>query len=272
MKTTSQTETPLDRELEQLLFSVAATWSDPGVWPSIWNKLFLNADKYGLDERIVRRRMKVLWGELRPAIMEKLRQETNEQCEKKRVEKQKSIEIEAHQNRQLVLLQHWMGTLTNGVWNYEQWDDFLDTLNPPVDVNFLEKKRDFNYIDPQTGLMWARNGNIAGEQMNFYDAISWANKLDFGGYSDWRLPSKDELEFFVRRGGARPQKFFNANGFNAVQACIYWSSTICEDDVTWVVNMSDGCTLLNYGNSYQYCAWPVRGRQQLEKSSQLMTK
>jgi hypothetical protein len=73
--------------------------------------------------------------------------------------------------------------------------------------------------------MWARNGNIAGETMRWEDAMKWAKNLNYVGYSDWRLPTIEELETFVGRGGKRPTEWFNANGFNSVQSNLYWSST-----------------------------------------------
>jgi hypothetical protein len=47
--------------------------------------------------------------------------------------------------------------------------------------------------DNLTGLMWPKNGNLAGK-LNWDDAIDYANNLTLCGYSDWRLPNINELE------------------------------------------------------------------------------
>lgn len=124
---------------------------------------------------------------------------------------------EATKNRYVTQLQKWMQKLPNGLWNYVQWDEFLDTLDSSADVAYLEKVRDASkeiYLDPQTGLMWARNGNIAGKRMTWDEAMSWVKKLNYAGYSDWRLPTIEELEAFVKLGGEIPSEWFNANGFS----------------------------------------------------------
>jgi hypothetical protein len=110
--------------------------------------------------------------------------------------------------------------------------------------------------------MWTRNGNIAEKGMNWNDAMSWAKKLNYGGYSDWRLPTKEELEVFSKRGGSSPAKWFNANGFNSVQASRYWSSSSYANVTysAWFVYMFNGY-VFNYDKSNDDYVWPVRGGQ-----------
>ena len=118
------------------------------------------------------------------------------------------------------------------------------------------------YTDRQSGLMWTKNGNVAGKGMDWNDAISWVKNLNYGGYSDWRLPTKEELEAFAKQGGKQPSEWFNANGFNAVQANGYWSSSTDTSSTgyAWSVGMGGG-SVLNYDmTNYDY-VWPVRGGQ-----------
>jgi len=118
------------------------------------------------------------------------------------------------------------------------------------------------YTDTQTGLMWVRNGNIAGSRMKWQDAMDWVKTLNYGGYSDWRLPSKEELELFAKRGGNSPAQWYNANGFHEVQASYYWSSSADASytNLAWSVNMSSGSVFNNH-KAYYYYVWPVRGGQ-----------
>jgi hypothetical protein len=111
----------------------------------------------------------------------------------------------------------------------------------------------------KTNLMWARNGNIAGKQMNWSDAMNWTKNLNYGGYTDWRLPSKDEFEAFAKKGGEKPLDWYNANGFNNAQAGFYWTSSnyVINSSDAWVVSMYNGLVGYYYKANYYY-VWPVR--------------
>ncbi len=80
-------------------------------------------------------------------------------------------------------------------------------------------------LDTHTGLMWARNGNIAGREMNWHEATQWVKTIEIEGYRNWRLPTKEELAAFAKRGGSRHSEWFNAIGFTNVRDDCYWSST-----------------------------------------------
>lgn len=113
--------------------------------------------------------------------------------------------------------------------------------------------------------MWARNGNIAGKKMEWNNAKSWANNLNYGGYSNWRLPTKDEFASFAKRGGNRPSAYFNSNGFNGVQAGWYWSGTVSgtksgDYSSAWGVDLSEG-NYSSYGRYNGKYVWPVRDGQ-----------
>ena len=51
---------------------------------------------------------------------------------------------------------------------------------------------DIIVVDQETGLMWTRRDN--GEDVNWHEANEYARHLRLGGYSDWRLPTIEELE------------------------------------------------------------------------------
>ncbi len=118
------------------------------------------------------------------------------------------------------------------------------------------------YTDPKTGLQWVCDGNLAGKPMTWIAANKWVATLDYAGYRDWRLPTKDELEQFAQKGGKLPSKWFNSNGFNNVQAYYYWSSSSYADspDRAWYVLMSYGYVSYD-GKGFNYFVWPVRGGQ-----------
>jgi len=50
---------------------------------------------------------------------------------------------------------------------------------------------DGTVLDTRTNLMWATKDN--GYDINWYDAKRYCNNYRGGGYTDWRLPTQDEL-------------------------------------------------------------------------------
>jgi hypothetical protein len=136
-------------------------------------------------------------------------------------------------------------------------------LPEPITVWFHQFSKDgVVATDTETGLTWARNANIAGREMNWFQAMVWVQGLDIGGLKGWRLPNKEELETLAKAGGVNPSGYFNSIGFSNVQAGYYWSSSTYQDDHNgaWVVNMGDG-SVNGLGKAYLYYVWPVRSGQ-----------
>jgi hypothetical protein len=122
-----------------------------------------------------------------------------------------------------------------------------------------KKRRSLIYNDPDTGLQWVRDGNLAGKPMTWEKANSWVERLDFAGYHDWRMPAIEELEAFAKRGDKRPADYLNAHGFKKVQSSWYWSSTSYANysGSAWIVDMWGGNMRDGKSNGYHY-VWPVR--------------
>lgn len=115
-------------------------------------------------------------------------------------------------------------------------------------------------IDSQTGLMWAKNGNTLGESMDFDSARDKVKSLNYGGYADWRLPTKVELALLTMKGMLRNYEWFNANGYISIQPSYYWSdnSTPSSELSEWTINMKDG-EPRQYSKKYTHAfVWPVR--------------
>jgi Protein of unknown function (DUF1566) len=68
------------------------------------------------------------------------------------------------------------------------------------------------WTDPATGLMWTRKDN--GYALRWQPAVEYCRSLHLGGYSDWRLPSIDELK-----------KIYNPN---AQVACGSEGNMVCQ--------------------------------------------
>jgi hypothetical protein len=126
-----------------------------------------------------------------------------------------------------------------------------------------EEREHLIYTDLRSGLMWTRNGNIGGKQMNWNDAMDWTKNLNYGGYSDWRLPTKEEFEAFPNKEGWKQPSsdWLNLNGFQSVQNDYYWSSTnyASETDHAWLVYKNSGIVNYAQNKGRLFFVWPVRG-------------
>lgn len=125
----------------------------------------------------------------------------------------------------------------------------------------LLKANPLVYSDSQTGLMWAKNGNISGRIMNWYDAIQWVNNLNYAGYNDWRLPTKEELGDFGKRRGnyTTATEWYRNYGFSNLRSDVYWSSSSYADNKSqaWFGRIYGGD--MNFDMKTDLCnVWPVR--------------
>ncbi len=95
--------------------------------------------------------------------------------------------------------------------------------------------------DNVTGLQWQDDNTTTPSTLTWDYAITYCTNLEFGGFSDWRLPSKEELETIVDYGKYSPsidQTFTN------VTSSYYWSSTTDASytSYAWLVSFNYGYT------------------------------
>jgi hypothetical protein len=119
-------------------------------------------------------------------------------------------------------------------------------------------------FDTRTGLMWTKNGNIAGKKMTWQQAMDWVKKLNYCGHSDWRLPTENEFKIFTKKGGKPLATFFNFNKVKYVKASTYWSAStdsyVPNYAYAFYLNGGDmigGYVNLEFKTDHHY-VWPVR--------------
>lgn len=90
--------------------------------------------------------------------------------------------------------------------------------------------------DQHSGLMWIVSDG--GIQHTWQDALSYCKELVFAGQSDWRLPSKFELESIMDYGRVDPA----INQVFGCQSSFYWSATphAANPAYAWSVFCVDG--------------------------------
>lgn len=141
---------------------------------------------------------------------------------------------------------------------------------PLISAGIFTDNGNGTVTDNRTGLMWAKNADIAGRGMAYDDAVKWVKTLHIGGYGDWRLPSKDELNFFANGkiapiGTNTKDPAINdllKKTFAGYQEGIYWTSELERDRpdsvAAWFVSVSNGYVSCSY-RSNDHSVWPVRG-------------
>lgn len=87
---------------------------------------------------------------------------------------------------------------------------------------------------------------------NWTDAKTACDELVLNGYTDWRLPSKKELEFIYNN-------VYKLGLEARVLGTSYWSSTVDDSNYAWFFNFKDGYAYKYLINKYNtYCVRAVR--------------
>ncbi len=116
--------------------------------------------------------------------------------------------------------------------------------------------------DNKTGLMWLKDANFTRKSMTWDEAMELTEKLEAAGYSDWRMPTKEEFEYLVKIGPAELKKSFdNVRIF-------YWTSTeyALESGYIWVASVEDRTVNYSFKSNDNYI-WPVRDGKTRVRSS-----
>lgn len=87
------------------------------------------------------------------------------------------------------------------------------------------------YLDPQSGLLWAAKDN--GRDIDWYRAAIYCENLELAGFTDWVLPSLQDLETLLR---PMAQGAYNLPGKFTLTACCPWSSTTKNEQSAWNFN------------------------------------
>jgi len=110
--------------LMEVLHKYMDNWNDPAVWSRIWSEISKEASKEGINAFEARK--------LTRRLFHQLKEELN------RKERQRKI----YENALALWVKNLAISDKGAEWNYDMWDEFLETLDAPVDMGYLEQTRD----------------------------------------------------------------------------------------------------------------------------------
>ncbi|MCK5504657.1 MAG: DUF1566 domain-containing protein [Thermodesulfovibrionia bacterium] len=121
-------------------------------------------------------------------------------------------------------------------------------------------------LDTDLNLMWLQDASLGGIFMTGYDAITWAETLEYAGYDDWRLPNTDYYctEFYCTNSEMGHLYYIeevtssDPGLFDNVQSTWYWSRTEWSESegVHWIFNFDNGYQFAF--DTEAFYAWAVR--------------
>jgi len=119
-------------------------------------------------------------------------------------------------------------------------------------------------VDPRHNLMWTAKDAGTATFGNAPALVKGLNRKAYAGFTDWRLPTADELLTLVDRSRHHPA--IDTDAFPSCSGGWYWSSTVDAEspsDFAW-------CVFFHYGNcnlSSQYLQGRVRAVRSVSPSA-----
>lgn len=142
------------------------------------------------------------------------------------------------------------------------------TVTEPPALMAKEIKKDGHFIaydngtvlDTRTNLMWAAKDN--GSDVNWEDAKNHCENYRGGGYSDWRMPTQEELAGLYDRSKSykATQQYYNVKltEFIQLSACCPWASETRGSDAAHFYFINGNWIWTQQSGDNGFRALPVR--------------
>ncbi len=117
-------------------------------------------------------------------------------------------------------------------------------------------------IAGKTDIIWLQSPDAT--QMDWDQAMTYTENLNYAGFSDWRLPTIDEFKALIKlrpeNNHTSPFEWFNANGFKNVQKEDYWTLTESADpmEIQMFSAQGGGYEPTHPKSETGYYSWAVR--------------
>lgn len=131
--------------------------------------------------------------------------------------------------------------------------------DPSASSRFVRDNVKNIVIDQTNNTMWQDDNplKLVSELKNYTDSVAYCENLVLGGYSDWYLPSFEEMQTTQQSDGSIDPAFNSVQQYNYIA---YWTTTNYSDQLNGVKTMliynSSKSSLGNvsFGNGYYRCA------------------
>jgi hypothetical protein len=151
-----------------------------------------------------------------------------------------------------------IGNLKTGqTKSYTNYDDGHYQMG--IDRTYTRDDSKNIVTDTSTNRMWQDDTDVGSIKKNWSDAKTYCTKLTLGGYTDWYLPSIEELVSITDKGRSYPS--INSIFQNINSDDYFWSASTYIDniDIVWDVHFRIGNSNYDYktGSFYVRCARKV---------------
>ena len=131
----------------------------------------------------------------------------------------------------------------------------------PNSMNFV-KKGDV-VIDKDRKLMWQDDKAVINNKMTWQQARKYCKNLNLAGFSDWRLPTIQELNTIIDSDRYNPAIAKEFKNVRSKWYEWYWTNTFCADNSyrAWKLNFYDGYDFNLYNknkNGYVRCVRKIK--------------
>lgn len=114
-------------------------------------------------------------------------------------------------------------------------DFSLDSDSNNIDLNYERVSKEQVVINMRDQKMYY--DSTPSEKMHFFGAWEYCQKMDYLGYTNWRVPTKTELKDLLEL--SRPRVKFK-HAFENVKEELYWSSSKDQYESAWFVDFELG--------------------------------
>jgi len=104
-----------------------------------------------------------------------------------------------------------------------------------IDKNFMRDDKREIVLDKRNNKFYYDSTPSA--KMDYHSAIDYCKKMDYLEYSDWRVPTKNELKSLLDLSRSH---ISIKHAFKNIQKGLYWSSTKDRYDQAWYIDFDLG--------------------------------
>lgn len=130
---------------------------------------------------------------------------------------------------------------------------------PTLPTTYYINNGNDTFTEKSSGLMWTRYPTI-NNYKTWDEAMAYAANSTHAGYTDWRLPTPNELINMSLSGYAMSAQDLRAEGFEIYNVGMYWTNAQVNTTNAYAVQLGYRHETMpaNWTKTAQFYAWIVR--------------